>query len=96
MENSKQFIKLSNNDNVLVLTVDIEAGGTLTYNGVNYKMIEPILLGHKIAAKNIKSGEKIIKFNMAIGSATQDIKEGDHVHLHNIKSDFIATHSRED
>ncbi|WP_341215996.1 UxaA family hydrolase [uncultured Wocania sp.] len=95
MENSKQSIKLSNNDNVLVLTIDLDAGDVFTYKGMDYKTIEPITLGHKIAAKNIKKGEKIIKFNLAIGSAIEDIKIGEHVHLHNMKSDFIASHNRE-
>ncbi|MBJ6368618.1 UxaA family hydrolase [Snuella sedimenti] len=95
MENSKQLIKLSNNDNVLVLTVDLNVGDVFTYAGTDYKVAEAIALGHKIAAKSINEGEKIIKFNMSIGSATRDIKIGEHIHLHNMKSDFIDTHTRE-
>ncbi|WP_242132510.1 UxaA family hydrolase [Aestuariivivens marinum] len=95
MENSNQFIKLSDNDNVFVLTKNVDVGDTLTYNGENYRVTTPITLGHKIAARAIAKGEKIIKFNMSIGSATQDIMAGEHVHLHNMKSDFIDTHTRE-
>lgn len=94
MENSKQLIKLSNNDNVLVLAVNLEKGDVITYNGIDYKLLKPIALGHKIAAREISKGEKIIKFNMSIGSATKDIMVGEHVHLHNMKSDFIDTHTR--
>ncbi|WP_223551912.1 UxaA family hydrolase [Aestuariivivens sp. NBU2969] len=95
MGNSNQFIKLSNNDNVLVLTVDLDVDDVFTFAGTDYKVEGAIALGHKIAAKDINEGEKIIKFNMSIGSATQDIKMGEHVHLHNMKSDFIDTHTRE-
>ena len=95
MENSNQLIKLSDNDNVLVLTVNLDVGDMLTYNGEDYRVTAPIALGHKIATRTIAKGEKIIKFNLFIGSATQDIKAGEHVHLHNMKSDFIDTHTRE-
>ncbi|WP_242135627.1 UxaA family hydrolase [Aestuariivivens marinum] len=95
MENSNQLIKLSDNDNVLVLTVNLDVGDSIKYEDMDYKVTTPITLGHKIAARAIAKGEKIIKFNMSIGSATQDIMAGEHVHLHNMKSDFIDTHTRE-
>ena len=42
--------------------------------------------GHKIALFNIKKGESIIKYGYPIGSATEDIKEGESVHSHNMKT----------
>lgn len=45
-----------------------------------------IPMGHKIALCNIASGEKIIKYGFPIGIATSDIKAGEHVHVHNIKT----------
>lgn len=44
--------------------------------------------GHKIALRDIKEGEDIIKYGYAIGHATEDIKEGEHVHTHNIKTNL--------
>lgn len=41
---------------------------------------------HKYALRNIKKGEKIIKYGFPIGVATQDISEGEHVHTHNLKT----------
>jgi len=32
---------------------------------------------------------------VAIGSATRDIAVGEHVHLHNMKSDYLPTYTRE-
>ena len=95
MENSKHLIKLSKNDNVLILNVNLDANDTFNYDGIEYKVIRPIALGHKIAAKDILKGDKIIKLNIPIGSATHDIMKGEHVHLHNMKSDFINAHTRE-
>ena len=53
----------------------------------------PLGLGHKIALKNIIQGEQIIKYGVPIGSALQDIKTGQHIHLHNMKSDYIPTYT---
>ena len=42
--------------------------------------------GHKIAACDIAEGEDIIKYGYPIGYATENIKEGDSVHSHNMKT----------
>ena len=42
--------------------------------------------GHKIAIKDVKKGEKVIKYGEVIGVAKEDIKTGDWVHVHNVKS----------
>ena len=44
--------------------------------------------GHKYAARDIKSGENIIKYGQPIGHATADIREGEHVHTHNLKTNL--------
>lgn len=42
--------------------------------------------GHKRAIKDIAQGEAVIKYGYSIGNATSDIKAGDHVHSHNLKT----------
>lgn len=44
--------------------------------------------GHKYARRNIKSGENIIKYGNPIGHAICDIKCGEHVHTHNMKTNL--------
>ena len=44
--------------------------------------------GHKYALCDIKKGDNIIKYGQPIGHATDDIKKGDHVHTHNIKTNL--------
>ena len=44
--------------------------------------------GHKYALTDIKTGENIIKYGNPIGNATTDIKKGEHVHTHNIKTNL--------
>ena len=44
--------------------------------------------GHKYALCYIKKGDNIIKYGNPIGHATEDIKKGDHVHSHNMKTNL--------
>ena len=44
--------------------------------------------GHKYALVDIKEGEDIIKYGQPIGHAICDIKKGEHVHTHNIKTNL--------
>jgi hypothetical protein len=41
------------------------------------------------------TGAKIIKYGVPIGSATCEIAAGDHVHTHNLRSDYLPTWLRE-
>ena len=44
--------------------------------------------GHKYALRDIACGENIIKYGNPIGHATCDIKCGEHVHTHNLKTNL--------
>ena len=48
------------------------------------KMDVPI--GHKIALADIKLGDTIWKYGQDIGKAVADIGQGEHVHVHNVKT----------
>ena len=48
------------------------------------KMDVPI--GHKIALTDIKKGDTVWKYGQDIGKAVADIKKGEHVHIHNLKT----------
>ena len=45
-------------------------------------VLENVPVGHKVAVKDIKSGDSIIKYGIVIGRATRDITCGQWVHLH--------------
>ena len=51
--------------------------------------------GHKYAISDIKAGENIIKYGCPIGHATCDIKAGEHVHTHNVKTNLSGNLSYE-
>ena len=86
------LIRLHPDDNVAVLTRSARAGETLLLDGSCILCPKDLPLGHKLATRPIAAGEKILKYGTPIGSATQDIQRGEHVHLQNIKSDYIPTH----
>ena len=44
--------------------------------------------GHKYALRNISEGENIIKYGNPIGHATEEIKKGEHVHTHNMRTNL--------
>ena len=44
--------------------------------------------GHKYALCDISSGENIIKYGNPIGHAVADIKKGEHIHTHNMKTNL--------
>ena len=76
-------IKINSSDNVLIALNDLEAG---TKPECNIVLKEHIPAGHKIAIKDIKKEEAIIKYGEIIGYAKKDIREGEWVHTHNIKT----------
>lgn len=46
--------------------------------------------GHKYALCDIKNGENIIKYGNPIGHAVADIKKGEHIHSHNLKTNLSS------
>ena len=74
-------IRLHNNDNVVTAKSDIDPDILLNDENITTKQFIPV--GHKIATKDISKGEDIIKYDNIIGTATDNIAIGDHVHVHN-------------
>jgi (2R)-sulfolactate sulfo-lyase subunit alpha len=48
--------------------------------------LDAVPLGHKIALKDIKSGDTVLKYGYDVGRAVADIPKGRHVHVHNLKT----------
>ena len=76
------LIQLHSNDNVLVAKAPLAIGQEAAGFGIRVKAQVPA--GHKIALRDIATGERILKYNTEIGVATRPIAAGEHVHGHNI------------
>ncbi len=88
-------IQLSPTDNIAVLTRSVGAEDAVRIGDATFSFPQALGLGHKIACRAIQPGEKILKYGAPIGSATQAIQVGEHVHLHNMKSDYLPTYTLE-
>ena len=66
-------------ENKVIINKDDNIGVCLTACG-------EIPAGHKYALKDISKGETVVKYGQIIGRATTDIKRGEWVHTHNVKS----------
>jgi len=56
-----------------------EPGGILEARG-------PVPIYHKIAVREHAAGDRVLKYGETIGTATQPIRAGEHVHTHNLES----------
>ena len=84
-------------DNIAVLKCALPAGEVVTIGGEQRVVsCQDLVLGHKLALTNIHLGEKILKMGVPIGSAICEISVGEHVHIHNIQSDYTPTRIHDD
>ncbi|SDE59878.1 hypothetical protein SAMN05421538_108120 [Paracoccus isoporae] len=88
-----RLLRLDPADNVLVATGAVGPGPAGLHGGGTLRLLDAVTLGHKVAARDISAGEKILKYGVPIGSAVCNIAAGSHVHLHNMKSDYTPTHA---
>lgn len=91
-----RLIVLAAQDTVVVARCSIAKGEILIIDGSETGLDVAVSMGHKLALRPMAVGDKVLKYGASIGSATTAIAVGDHVHLHNMKSDYTATHSLAD
>ena len=85
-----KFIIIKDSDNCATSLEDLHEGIEIEVNAnFSLKINDDVPLGHKFALKDIKRGQHVIKYNQIIGVATVDIKIGDWIHTHNIKSAYL-------
>ncbi len=86
----QNFIKINENDNVVVALNTIPAGETITVDtegsGKSVTALEEIPAGHKMAVCDIPEGGEVIKYGYRIGNAKETIKAGNWIHVHNVKT----------
>lgn len=88
---SNGCFKIHKDDNVATLLVTAECQ-SIPVSGdgeaTSITLTEPIDLGHKVALLDIEKGEAIVKFGIPIGYASETIRRGAWVHLHNCQSGY--------
>jgi altronate dehydratase small subunit len=85
-----KYIIMNPDDNCATSLTEIHKEENIEINGSKtIKLNQDIPMGHKFALKNINKGDLIKKYGQIIGIATEDIKVGDWIHVHNIKSHYL-------
>ncbi|WP_439598944.1 UxaA family hydrolase [Falsiroseomonas sp.] len=75
-------IRLHPDDNVVVARIDIEPGTSIP--GENMLARNKVPAGYKIATTQLRKGDPVLKYQVTIGFAAEDIPAGTMVHAHNI------------
>ncbi|WP_417421267.1 UxaA family hydrolase [Halomonas sp.] len=75
-------IRLDPHDNVVVARVAISVGTSIPDEGVT--ALQDVPVGHKVAARLIRQGEPVLKYNTVIGYAAEELAPGTWMHSHNI------------
>jgi (2R)-sulfolactate sulfo-lyase subunit alpha len=93
MSNIPHLLVHAHEDNVGVVVVEgLEAGTEMfccvTHDNSTFSLTAgaAVPIGHKIALKDLKVGDTMIKYGEDIGKVVADVAKGGHVHTHNAKT----------
>ena len=88
-----QLLVHDRKDTVGVVVIEGLKKGTdmlcvVTHDNSSFKLKSKmdVPIGHKVALTDIKKGDTVWKYGHDIGKAVADIKKGEHVHVHNLKT----------
>ena len=70
-------------DNVATALRALEPGSATSNRGEIY-VKTAIPRGHKVALADLSVGDKVVKYGEAVGVVTQELRSGEHVHVHNV------------
>ena len=84
---SPAAVILRSEDNIAVACRDIRPGEKIPTMDGDIEAAAKIPLGHKLAIGDIPEGAEIRKYGQVIGFASEAIRAGSHVHVHNCDAD---------
>ena len=86
----EKALTLNEEDNVATAITSLEPGEDVAVpvgkERIVVKIRDPIPFGHKFAINDIVDGGLVVKYGHDIGAATSEIRAGQHVHVHNVKT----------
>lgn len=85
------LLLLAAGDDVVIAVRDLSPGVHGVSDGEQLEVLEPVPLGHKVSARPIAAGERVLRCGVPIGSMSASVGRGRWVHTHNLASDYIAT-----
>jgi hypothetical protein len=91
----QRLILLSPEDNCLIAGARLEAGTQIEIEGEHVTLAKTIELGHKVARRALRAEEKVLRYGAVIGHVTTDVARGEHLHTHNLESDYLPTYTHD-
>ena len=80
--NINPVLKLNPKDDVVIARQTVPSETWLEDEQIT--VLSEIPAGHKIALRALSVGDAVKRYGQIIGFATQPIKPGEHVHMHNL------------
>ncbi|SAK71298.1 D-galactarate dehydratase/Altronate hydrolase family protein [Caballeronia calidae] len=90
-----RLILLSPEDNCLIAAARLAAGETLMIEGEAVTLATTVDLAHKLARHALSKDDKVLRYGAIIGHVNVDVARGEHLHTHNLESDYIPTYTHD-
>ena len=90
-----RLILLSPQDNCLIAAARLEAGTEGEIEGESVTLSKAIDLGHKVARGPLAKDDKVLRYGAVIGHVTEPVARGEHLHTHNLESDYLPTYTHD-
>ena len=87
------ILRMAPQDNCAIAIRDLLADEVLHFEGRLLTVQQAVPLGHKVAVATLQAGDKVLRYGAPIGSVTCAVRPGEHLHLHNLRSDYLPTYT---
>lgn len=94
-DRSGGFLLLAPEDNILICVQSVPRGAVVDIEGAAVVLRDAVEVGHKVARIALAAGDKVFRYGFPIGTMTASAEPGDHVHNHNLASDYLPAHGRD-
>ncbi|HTH60711.1 MAG TPA: UxaA family hydrolase [Paraburkholderia sp.] len=90
-----RLLLLAPDDNCLIAAARLAAGETVDIEGERVTLAKTIDLGHKVARRALAKDDKVVRYGAPIGHVTGPVARGEHLHTHNLESDYLPTYTHD-
>lgn len=87
----KDIMQITEQDNIVLALRKLAKDEKIVVNGSEIVIKQEVDRGHKVALKDLKKGDHVMKYGFPIGHALEDIGVGEWVHTHNTKTNLSGT-----
>jgi altronate hydrolase len=80
-----RVLKVNRNDNVIVALADLAKGETISFEGNDYVLPEPIPAKHKFFTEDMQPGDEVIMYGVLVGKTQVAVPKGSRMSTSNTK-----------